>query len=133
MERRAHWSDDLIEAVAAVINQADVDDYANVHFTHSDIYAIIAAVEDWRNSNIQVHWQGMTATERNLSEALGREQHGRDELEAAIKRVRDLHCLTVDELDGPEGPEDVEHCQECGYIGIDAEPCPTIRAIEGEL
>ena len=91
MERRAHWSDDLIEAVAAVINQADVDDYANVHFTHSDIYAIIAAVEDWRNSNIQVHWQGMTATERNLSEALGREQHGRDELEAAIKRVQELH------------------------------------------
>ena len=50
---------------------------------------------------------------------------------AAIKRVRDLHCLTVDVLDGPEGPEDVEHCQECGYISIDAEPCPTIRAIEG--
>ena len=50
-----------------------------------------------------------------------------------IARVRDLHCLTVDVLDGPDGPEDVEHCQECGYIGIDAEPCPTIRAIEGEL
>ena len=50
-----------------------------------------------------------------------------------IARVRDLHCLTVDVLDGPDCPEDVEHCQECGYISIDAEPCPTIRAIEGEL
>jgi len=48
-----------------------------------------------------------------------------------IARVRDLHCLTVDELDGPEGPEDVEHCQECGYISIDAEPCPTLLALDG--
>ena len=54
-----------------------------------------------------------------------------EQAEAAIARVRDLHCLTVDELDGPDGPEDVEHCQECGYIGIDAEPCPTLLALDG--
>lgn len=81
-DRRPHWDDDLIEAVADVLEH---DDYI-----YATTYAVIAAVEDWRNSNIQVHWQGMTATERNLSEALGREQHGRDELEAAIKRVRGI-------------------------------------------
>jgi len=124
MERRPHWDFDLVEAVKAASTKYGAG-------TVDSAYAVIAAVEDWRNSNIQVHWQGMTATERNLSEALGREQHGRDELEAAIKRVRDLHCLTVDELDGPEGPEDVEHCQECGYISIDAEPCPTLLALDG--
>ena len=52
--------------------------------------------------------------------------------EAQIQAVRELHCLTVDVVDGPGGPEDVEHCQECGYIGVDAEPCPTIRILDGE-
>lgn len=48
-----------------------------------------------------------------------------------IQRVRELHILTVDVVDGPGGPEDIEHCQECGYIGVDAEPCPTIRILDG--
>ena len=84
MERRPHWDFDLVEAVKAASTKYGAG-------TVDSAYAVIAAVEDWRNSNIQVHWQGMTATERNLSEALGREQHGRDELEAAIKRVQELH------------------------------------------
>ena len=88
MERRAHWSDDLIDAVRDAVD-VEFDDIWKL--SEDSILAVIAAVEDWRNSNIQVHWQGMTATERNLSEALGREQHGRDELEAAIKRVQELH------------------------------------------
>ena len=87
MERRAHWSDDLIDAVRDAVD-VEFDDIWKL--SEDSILAVIAAVEDWRNSNIQVHWQGMTATERNLSEALGREQHGRDELEAAIKRVRGI-------------------------------------------
>lgn len=87
MERRAHWSDDLIDAVRDAVD-VEFDDIWKL--SEDSILAVIAAVEDWRNSNIQVHWQGMTATERNLSEALGREHHGRDELEAAIKRVRGI-------------------------------------------
>lgn len=56
------------------------------------------------------------------------------EAEAAIARVRELHHLTVDTVDCREGGvEDIDHCAECGYIYVDAEPCPTIRAIEGEL
>lgn len=75
-ERRAHWDDDLVEAVAAVINQADVDDYANVHFTHSDIYAIIAAVEDWEKSTF------VSATAQ-LAERIAI-------AESAIQRVREV-------------------------------------------
>ena len=51
--------------------------------------------------------------------------------DAKIQAVRELHILTVDVVDGPGGPEDIEHCQECGYIGVDAEPCPTIRILDG--
>ena len=118
-ERRAHWSDDLIDAVfrrmdgyAAGVVRSETD-----HGTPT--FDIIAAVEDWVLENYQ-----------------GGEYDNPVEFtpeEAAIARVRELHRLTVDVLDGPGGPEDVEHCQECGYISIDAEPCPTIRAIEGEL
>ena len=51
--------------------------------------------------------------------------------EAAIARVRELHHTTVDCVDSREGPCDIEHCAECGYIALDGEMCPTIRAIEG--
>lgn len=52
--------------------------------------------------------------------------------EAAIQRVRELHHTTVDCVDSREGPRDVEHCAECGYIPLDGEMCPTIRALEGD-
>ena len=85
-ERRPHWDDELVYAVIHEIGVLR----PSPHSLRDTAYAVIAAVEDWRNSNIQVHWQGMTATERNLSEALGREQRGRAELEAAIARVREI-------------------------------------------
>ena len=110
-DRRPHWDAELLDAVGRSMH-AFYDRPDAMH-----VYAVIAAVEDW------ARWEHVPkGTLRRLEQA-----------EAAIARVRDLHCLTVDVLDGPGGPEDVEHCQECGYIGIDAEPCPTIRAIEGEL
>ena len=110
-DRRPHWDAELLDAVGRSMH-AFYDRPDAMH-----VYAVIAAVEDW------ARWEHVPkGTLRRLEQA-----------EAAIARVRDLHCLTVDVLDGPDGPEDVEHCQECGYISIDAEPCPTIRAIEGEL
>ncbi|MEZ5119627.1 MAG: hypothetical protein R2686_06965 [Candidatus Nanopelagicales bacterium] len=74
VKRRPHWDDTLVEAVAAVINQADVDDYANVHFTHSDIYKIIAAVEDWHRDHA------------TLSVVYGRAERA----EAAIQDAREV-------------------------------------------
>ena len=125
--RRPHWNDELIEAVGTAIENADPACYPTVGMV-SDI---IAAVEDWhkakRDSRVRTHSEGCWRWHNECAESLIEWQ------QAAIKRVRDLHCLTVDVLDGPEGPEDVDHCQECGYISIDAEPCPTIRAIEGDL
>lgn len=110
-DRRPHWDAELLDAVGRSMH-AFYDRPDAMH-----VYAVVAAVEDW------ARWEHVPkGTLRRLEQA-----------EAAIARVRDLHCLTVDVLDGPDGPEDVEHCQECGYISIDAEPCPTIRAIEGEL
>ena len=119
-ERRPHWSDDLVEAVRSKIGIHQHGPIGEIRIYNpfdDEVYNVIAAVEDW------ARWEHVPkGTLRRLEQA-----------EAAIARVRDLHCLTVDVLDGPDGPEDVEHCQECGYISIDAEPCPTIRAIEGEL
>ena len=89
-DRRSHWDTDLVEGVGRrLIPRYRSIDYCTDAERHR-IYTLIEFVEDWRYSNIQVHWQGMTATERNLSEALGREQRGRAELEAAIARVRDV-------------------------------------------
>ena len=89
-ERRPHWDIDLVEGVGRRL----IPRYRSIGYCtdaeRDRIYTLIEFVEDWRNSNIQVHWQGMTATERNLSEALGREQRGRAELEAAIARVREI-------------------------------------------
>jgi len=55
-----------------------------------------------------------------------------ERLTATIQRVRELHHFVVDEIETREGPEDVQHCSECGYIPTDEEPCPTIRALDGE-
>jgi len=119
-ERRPHWDDDLIDAVRDAV---DIEFDEVLRLTEDSILAVIAAVEDWRNSNIQVHWQGMTATERNLSEALGREQRDRAELEAAIARVRQLHRT------GPGEPTPGGSiCGGCGHPW----PCLTVQALDGD-
>ena len=118
-ERRPHWDDELVYAVIHEIGVLR----PSPHSLRDTAYAVIAAVEDWRNSNIQVHWQGMTATERNLSEALGREQRGRAELEAAIARVRQLHRT------GPGEPTPGGSiCGGCGHPW----PCLTVQALDGD-
>ena len=122
-ERRPHWDIDLVEGVGRrLIPRYRSIDYCTDAERHR-IYTLIEFVEDWRNSNIQVHWQGMTATERNLSEALGREQRGRAELEAAIARVRQLHRT------GPGEPTPGGSiCGGCGHPW----PCLTVQALDGD-
>ncbi len=90
-----------------------------------DTYAVIAIVEDWLTPRILDVAVGQTRRAINFEWRAAN-------AEAQVQAVRELHCLTVDVVDGPRGPEDVEHCQECGYIGVDAEPCPTIRILDGE-
>ena len=119
-DRRSHWDTDLVEGVGRrLIPRYRSIDYCTDAERHR-IYTLIEFVEDWRYSNIQVHWQGMTATERNLSEALGREQRGRAELEAAIARVRDL-CQEsgpgwIEWLMPGVATTHIAHVSEDGYI-----------------
>ena len=50
--------------------------------------------------------------------------------QAAIQRVRELHRTVVDEVFTDFGWDgEVEHCQECGYVPTDDEPCPTLAAL----
>ena len=128
-DRRSHWDTDLVEGVGRrLIPRYRSIDYCTDAERHR-IYTLIEFVEDWRNSNIQVHWQGMTATERNLSEALGREQRGRAELEAAIARVRQLHSPT----EGFSGYLWCSaHCESTADGDPTDYPCETIRALDGD-
>ncbi len=53
-----------------------------------------------------------------------------EKAEAAIQRVRELHRTVVDEVFTDFGWDgEVEHCQECGYVPTDDEPCPTLAAL----
>lgn len=49
MERRAHWSDDLIEAVRS---GATFEGTSTCRLHDHEVYAIIAAVEDWQRTKM---------------------------------------------------------------------------------
>ena len=83
-ERRPHWNDELIYAVASRIG---------VHDDDSRVYQVIAAVEDW------ARWEHVPkGTLARLEQA-----------EAAIARVRELHHSKLDRH--PQG--DVQRCIAC--------------------
>lgn len=111
MERRAWWTDDLIESVSNSFEAIPL---------RGEAYAVIAAVEDWHRDR----WTGVCESPEEVVRELKQAQ-------AAIQRVRGLHHFVVDEIETREGPEDVQHCSECGYIPTDEEPCPTIRTLDG--
>ena len=117
MERRAWWTDDLIESVQRILDR----EWSRPEGPHEKAYDIIAAVEDWHRDR----WTGVCESPEEVVRELKQAQ-------AAIQRVRGLHHFVVDEIETREGPEDVQHCSECGYIPTDEEPCPTIRALDGE-
>ena len=81
MDRRPHWTDDLIDAVRYAAHDWGPE-------SHLDVYAVIAAVEDWhkakRDSRIRTHSEGCWRWHNECAEALIEYQ------QAAIKRVREL-------------------------------------------
>ncbi len=82
IERRPHWSDDLIDAVIRA--ESDAHDY------EYRAMAAIAAVEDWHESK---GWLlvGMIHEQRDRAE----------EAEAQVQRAREVHQAVVDDEDDP--------------------------------
>jgi len=82
MERRAHWTDDLIEAVSCLVSVDIGDDCLVV----ADVFRIIAAVEDWhkakRDSRVRTHSEGCWRWHNECAESLIEWQ------QAAIQRVQ---------------------------------------------
>jgi rubrerythrin len=109
-ERRPQWDDDLIDTVRS-------------HFYENgfveEVFGVIAAVEDWHRDR----WTGVCESPEEVARELKQAQ-------AAIQRVRELHRTVVDEVFTDFGWDgEVEHCQECGYVPTDDEPCPTLAAL----
>ena len=110
IERRPHWDDELFDAVIDGFRITPYDD---------EVYAVIAAVEDWHRDR----WTGVCESPEEVVRELKQAQ-------AAIQRVRELHRTVVDEVFTDFGWDgEVEHCQECGYVPTDEEPCPTLAAL----
>ena len=88
MSRRPHWDDDLIEAVSCLVSVDIGDDCLVV----ADVYAIIAAVEDWhkakRDSRIRTHSEGCWRWHNECAEGL---------IEAQQRKIQQLanELLTV--------------------------------------
>ena len=110
MERRAHWTDDLIAAVIGEIGvlRPSPPPLANT------AYAVIAAVEDWVYDNFQ-----------------GGEYDNPVEYtpeELAIQRVRELH----NPIPGFNGSLWCgAHCEATADGDPTEYPCETIRALDG--
>jgi hypothetical protein len=88
-ERRPHWEDDLIEAVADMawgVNPKNEGGYGRTYFEMT--YDVIAAVEDWQSRNAI----------RLVSDLQGRLM----QREATIQRVREF----LDDKDGQLSDED---------------------------
>ena len=102
MKRRPHWDDDLIEAVSCLVSVDIGDDCLVV----ADVYAIIAAVEDWHEKFV-MHGAFRVLAERAASAEADRDRLANQLLnevpdsyiqmkaraltaEAAIARVREL-------------------------------------------
>ena len=134
MSRRPHWDDDLIEAVSCLVSVDIGDDCLVV----ADVYAIIAAVEDWHEKFV-MHGAFRVLAERAASAEADRDRLANQLLnevpdsyiqmkaraltaEATIERVRELHW--------PNSYSFVDRGYSCGHCGHPY-PCDTIRALDG--
>ena len=114
MERRAHWSDDLIDAVRDAVD-VEFDDIWKL--SDDSILAVIAAVEDWhkakRDSRVRTHSEGCWRWHNECAESLIEWQ------QAAIQRVREIHRQS----------HFSNECIECAPGGTYYWPCPTVEAL----
>ena len=87
MERRAHWSDALIDAVRDAVD-VEFDDIWKL--SEDSILAVIAAVEDWQEQRFYNFW---VSRARRLNDA-----------EAAIQRVREAvsHGFDITDADASD-------------------------------
>ena len=130
-ERRPHWDDDLIEAVSCLVSVDIGDDCLVV----ADVYAIIAAVEDWHEKFV-MHGAFRVLAERAASAEADRDRLANQLLnevpdsyiqmkaraltaEAAIARVRIEHRSDM---------AGIPWCYACDASW----PCDTIRALDGD-
>ena len=131
MSRRPHWDDDLIEAVSCLVSVDIGDDCLVV----ADVYAIIAAVEDWHEKFV-MHGAFRVLAERAASAEADRDRLANQLLnevpdsyiqmkaraltaEAAIARVRIEHRSDM---------AGIPWCYACDASW----PCDTIRALDGD-
>ena len=131
-ERRPHWDDDLIEAVSCLVSVDIGDDCLVV----ADVYAIIAAVEDWHEKFV-MHGAFRVLAERAASAEADRDRLANQLLnevpdsyiqikaraltaEAAIARVREV-------CEQDSGVADVDG-QEFTMVEVD----DILRALDGE-
>ena len=132
IERRPHWDDALIEAVSCLVSVDIGDDCLVV----ADVYAIIAAVEDWHEKFV-MHGAFRVLAERAASAEADRDRLANQLLnevpdsyiqikaraltaEAAIARVREV-------CEQDSGVADVDG-QEFTMVEVD----DILRALDGE-
>lgn len=82
-ERRAHWGDDLIDAVRVRMTQCPYEDY-NCEIDADAVYAVIAAVEDWQ----EARW-GPECWVTTVEDANALFLHRAQTAEAQIQAVRE--------------------------------------------
>jgi len=118
MERRAHWSDDLIDAVRDAVD-VEFDDIWKL--SDDSILAVIAAVEDWhkakRDSRVRTHSEGCWRWHNECAESLIEWQ------QAAIERVLKLCANRQRCLDSA-----IKHPTAISSISIDE----VLQALDGE-
>ena len=119
-ERRPHWDDELFDAVIDGFRITPYDD---------EVYAVIAAVEDWHAEQEEENLPLLVAMLN--AEAVKHVRRAKD-AEAAIARVRALHkpCIEAPVEEGGCKPGKCDW-RACMADGLDW-PCNTIRALDGD-
>jgi hypothetical protein len=116
MDRRKHWDDDLIDAVAAAFQ---ITPYTR------EVYAVIAAVEDWQRTAKAII--GSSRAYLELSEYASK-------LERNTNAVRRLHwerveTHTVSHYMTDDRSTTIKHvCDHCN----ESYPCETIKLLDGK-
>lgn len=121
MDRREHWDDDLIYAVASRIG---------VHYDDSRVYQVIAAVEDWQKQKLRKDGSQCNLHSGPVCECCY-DIYG---VNAKLQAVRDLHWERVETHTVSHYMTDAystttKHvCNHCN----ESYPCATIKLLDGK-